>query len=432
MKTDLIRNSSFLLSSQLVVMGLSLLAQIIMARFLMPTGRGIYAVCIVFSLFSLLFTNFGNEYGVRFLFLKKRISISSSFFYLVFTTILSLIFSFIILKCFNSILIGNFSKEITSTQFICALIYTSTNFISRQTNVLLTISKEFKSAAFISIFEEFLKISILYSILVKFRTVESAFLSLAIGNIIIIMYYFFKLKLYDYKLSEFNFNYLKYIYSYGLRNFIFGFSSLANGHLGTLILSFYLTNEMIGIYSVAYGLISRLQFIPDTLNRLFVPIFDNEMKLPQNAMKIFSISLLLFFLIIITIVIVFGDWIVVFLFGQDYYYSGTLIKIFVVGFLFKILCKPIEAFYNEIIGKPGLMSIINGFSLLILAGLMIFMSNYFGIKGAAIATSLSMFISYLILFGFYLNKEKISFLFFYDFDYYFKVIGQYLKVPRRP
>ena len=95
MVKNLIKNTSYLLISQISIIFIGLLSQIIMARLLLPEGRGIYALCIVYSSSLILITNFGNEFGIRFLFLKNKINISDSFIYLIITTATSFCISFI-------------------------------------------------------------------------------------------------------------------------------------------------------------------------------------------------------------------------------------------------------------------------------------------------------------------------------------------------
>ena len=415
MINNLFKNTSYLLVSQISIMVIGLLSQIIMARLLMPEGRGVYALCIVYSSFLILFTNFGNEFGIRFLFLKNKINLSDSFIYLTITTTTSISISFIFLYLLNTYFNIEVFNKVTTYQLLLALIFTVTNIISKQTNVLLTINKEFKKAAFISFFEEALKLILLFVFLSKFKSVEMALTALIIGNLFIIIYYFLRFKLYIINYDNINFNNLLYIYKYGLRNFFFSLSNLANGHLGTIVLSIYLSNEKIGIYSVAFGLISRFQFIPDTLNRIFVPL-SNESKQGQNAyLKLFSSFLFYLFLVILVFLLIFSNQIVLLLFGTAYIEAGLIVKILAVGFVFKMLAKPIEAYYNEVKGKPEVISIINGIALVCLSISMFILSKNYGLIGASISSSVIMTLAYLALFNTFLITERESITGFFEF-----------------
>lgn len=412
---NLLKNTSFLLASQIFIMLIGLLSQIIMARLLMPEGRGVYALCIVYSSFVILFTNFGNEFGIRFLLLKKKLNLSDSFMFLIITTVTSIGISFLILSILYTYFNIRIFNKVTADQLLLALIFTVSNIISKQTNVLLTISKEFKKAAFISFFEEAIKLILLFVFLRVFKSVEMALTSVIFGNIIIIIYYFVRFKLYKIDIRNLSFKNLCYIYKYGLRNFFFSFSNLANGHLSIIILGIYLSNEKIGVYSVAFGLISRLQFIPDTLNRIFVPLSTENHQAENVYLKLFSSFLFYLFLVILVFLIIFGNQIVLLLFGVAYIEAGIIVKILSVGFVFKMLAKPIEAYYNEVKGKPEVISIINGISLVCLSIFMLIMSKNYGIIGASIASSVIMTLSYLVLFKVFLITERDSIVGFFDF-----------------
>lgn len=412
MAKNLIKNSSILLSSQVFIMIIGLVTQIIMARLLLPEGRGVYALCVVYSSFILLFTNFGNEFGIRFLFLKNRTGISEAFAYIVFTAFVSIVISYGVLHVGYSYASFDSISKISYQQFSVAILFCATNFISKQINVLLTISKQFRNAAALSLVEEFLKLILLFVALSYYTMVEVAFLAVTLGNVIAILFYIFKFKLLNKRPTSFCFSDLRFVYNYGLKNFFFSFSNLANGHLGTLILSLFLSNDKIGIYSVAYGLVSRFQFIPDTLNRLFVPISNDARGKDIDILKLFSSFLFLVFFFVVLLILLLGNKIILIMFGVEYLEAGLLIKIFSIGFLFKVMSKPLEAYYNEIKGRPGVISIINGFSLLSFAVCMSFMSKYYGLVGASIATSFIMFLTYFVIVKFFIAQERVSFVSF--------------------
>ena len=415
MINNLFKNTSLLLVSQVVIMLTGLVIQIVMARLLMPEGRGLYALCIVYSSIIVLLTNFGNEFGIRFLLLKKKLNLSESFLFLIITAAISVIISVLILSLFGDFLQTKVLTKVSTYQILLALFFTITTLISKQINVLLTISKEFKKAAFISFFEEVLKLLLLFLLLRQFQTVETALISVIIANTVIILFYMIRFKLYVLSFKNINFFNLKFIYNYGLKSFFMSFSNLANNHLGIIILSIYLSNEKIGVYSVAFGLISRFQFIPDTLNRVFVPLSNENQKEGTDSLKLFSSFLFYLFMAIVIFLFIFGDYIVTLLFGNDYREAGLLLKILSVGFVFKMLSKPIEAYYNEVKGKPVIISIINIFTLILLSVFMLIMSKNYGLIGASIASSFTMILAFTALFISFLIIERESASGFFDF-----------------
>jgi O-antigen/teichoic acid export membrane protein len=239
------------------------------------------------------------------------------------------------------------------------------------------------------------------------------------------LYYLIRFKLYVVNLKNINFLNLKFIYKFGLKTFFNSFSNFANNQLGIIILSFYLSNEKIGIYSVAFGLISRFQFIPDTLNRIFVPFSNDNTQGNNDSLKLFSSFLFYLFLIILIFLLIFSNQIIFILFGSDYAEAGLLLKIISIGFVFKMLAKPIEAYYNEVMGKPGIISMINGSSLILLSILMLIMTKSYGLIGASIASSITMTLAFAVLFISFLIKEHENASGFFDLKklmYYFKIM----------
>ena len=74
---------SYLISSHLVTLMIGLALQVVIARLLLPEGRGEYAICIMFTYMISVFTFFGNEYSIRHMLLKSRCNIHNAFSYLL-------------------------------------------------------------------------------------------------------------------------------------------------------------------------------------------------------------------------------------------------------------------------------------------------------------------------------------------------------------
>ena len=72
-------------------------------------------------------------------------------------------------------------------------------------NVFLTISKEFKKAAFISFFEESLKLLFMFLLLRQIQSIEAALISVITANVLIILYYLIRFKLYVVNLKNINY-----------------------------------------------------------------------------------------------------------------------------------------------------------------------------------------------------------------------------------
>jgi hypothetical protein len=112
--------------------------------------------------------------------------LSESFLFLIITAIISIVSSVLILYCLDNYLKIKIFNKVTNLQVLLALIFTVCNLISKQINVFLTISKEFKKAAFISFFEESLKLLFMFLLLRQIQSIEAALISVITANVCII------------------------------------------------------------------------------------------------------------------------------------------------------------------------------------------------------------------------------------------------------
>ena len=181
-------------------------------------------------------------------------------------------------------------------------------------------------------------------------------------------------------------------------------------------------NYKIGIYSVALGLASRLQVLPDTLNRLFVPMSNLENYLIERNLKYFTSFLFYSLIIVLIFIFLFSENIITLLFGNQYIEASLILKILSTGYLFKVLSKPLEAYYNEIKGTPVIVSKTNALGIVILTISMFLFSKYYGLTGAAIATAMSMLITYMVIFIYHLKNNNTKFIDYYSYKNLFNSI----------
>ena len=407
-----IKNISTLLSSQVVTMLIGMIIQVIIARLLLPEGRGVYAICIMFASMMGVITYLGNEYGIRYLLLRRVINLQEAFRYLLLTCAIALLISFAIFFIVKNFDIGFFGKA-TQKQFFLSLLLVPTQLISVQINVFLTINKKFKDAAKMIVYGEVFKLVVMSIALLQVSTVEMALMSMILTNLLIIFLYTARYDLFSKKDVTLKFSNLKSIYLYGFKSFFLTLNNFANVHVGTLILSFYMTNEKIGIYSIAYALVAKVQVIPDAINRFLVPRVGNELNESKGKYIILmTVMALLILCVAVTLFLVsFGDQLVYVIFGSSYLEAALLMKILFVGFSFKILSKPIEAYFNEISGEPSKIGKIQAMTLVFTTLLMIYLIPEYELIGVTIANLIGLLLGFgLVFYSFVrcLDKNELS------------------------
>lgn len=389
---------SLVVPAQMLKLFIGLGIQIIIARLLLPEGRGIYAICIASSAMLLIFTNFGNEFGIRYLFVSNRITSALAFYYLMLTTIFSLSVAIAVglfLTLFEIVPIIN----ITWQQITLACMLSFSQLAATQINVLLTISGKFAQASVLAILEEFLKLVSVLILLPGNPTVETALISAVLANLAVILLGTLRFKLHVKDFDGLEVRDIFFIYSYGFRSVWLNLSNLSIAHIGTLILSGLMSYGQIGIYNLAFGLVARLQVLPDALNRALVPVARANADDEKNfrMVQISVTGLLAFSLLIVPVFGLFNEAIMTGLFGTEYAEAGPIALILLIGFSFKIIGKPLEAHFNEITGNPTVIAAVQIFSIVSMALLTYFGASRFGLVGAAAGSSAAIFLSFVSL-----------------------------------
>lgn len=398
---------SLVVPAQLAKLAISLAVQIVIARLLLPEGRGIYAICIATSTVLVVITHLGNEYGIRYLLLRKRITAAQAFRYLTLTAACSLVtaLALVAIASFAGIWTTN---EISWEHITLACLFSFTQLVTTQVNVLMTLCRRYLAASVLAVAEETLKLIVAVLLLLSFPTVKNAMLSAIIANVAITSFSLVRYKFLERDYERLRLRDLRFIYKYGLQSFWLNLSGLSTAHMGTLVLSGLMTNTQIGLYNLAFGLISRLQVLPDALNRVLVPASmanrDDEERF--RILQLSIVGLLAFLIVVAPLFGLYHDPLIIFLFGPEYANSGRIALILFIGFMFKIVSKPIEAHFNEIIGAPKVVAVIQIFSVAAMVTLTYYGAITFGLVGAAIGSSVATAIGAIALFVAYRQMSR--------------------------
>ena len=148
----MIPNSAKLVLSQSGVLILSILGQIIIARTLGPELRGQYALTLSYVSIISFITFHGLEYSLRYRLLKNEATFDDVSRHLQSHFVTSTVLSGVI-----AIPIAVISGLELNLLF-AGTIFTNSLFLSKQQNVLLTISQEFSFASIMVFVEELLRV----------------------------------------------------------------------------------------------------------------------------------------------------------------------------------------------------------------------------------------------------------------------------------
>lgn len=402
---------SIVVPAQFLKLILSLGLQILIARMLLPDGRGVYGICIATSTVLLVATFFGNEFGIRYLLVRKRITSAQAFRYLMLTATLAFMITLALawaLIYFDIWL----AERVTWAQLAIASGLAFSQLVTTQINVFMTISGRYLSASVLAVAEEALKLGAMVALLVAFPSVEMALGGAILGNLVVATFSSVRYKFYRKDYRALRLRDLVFIYRYGLRSLWLNLSNLSNAHMGTLALSGLMSNERLGIYNLAFALIAKVQVFPDALNRVLVPasMTNRDGDSRFQMVRISVTGLLVFSLLVVPVLGFWSKPIITLLFGIEYVDSGPIAFILFVGFAFKIIGKPLEAHFNEVVGRPALVAGIQFFSMTMMIALTYFGAVSHGLIGAAIGSATAIALGGFALFLAYARSSGRSLL----------------------
>ena len=190
---------------------------------------------------------------------------------------------------------------------------------------------------------------------------------------------------------------------YGLKSYLGRILWRVFDKLDYLILSFFLGVNAIGIYSISYMFSEIVVLFASTISSLITTYIAGQKKDEFEILIIKTLRILLFFIIVFVIILFFiSDYVIAFLFIDEFSAALIPLKILLPGMAFLALGK-IMSSYLAGKGKPGLQSYAIFIALLIAILTNLILIPLYGIIGAAIATT-SSFLIYFLLMCYLLKK----------------------------
>jgi O-antigen/teichoic acid export membrane protein len=194
--------------------------------------------------------------------------------------------------------------------------------------------------------------------------------------------------------------------SFGLRGYIANILQFFNYRLDVLIVNFFLGPTAVGIYAVSYGIAELIWNLPDAVSFVFFPrtVSDQRQKRKSTTLQILAITVVMTLIGALFLATV-GKFLISFLYTDTYKGAYLPLLALLPGVVLLGAAKVLTA---EILGRgyPQYNSILSGVGLIVtVIGDLILIPGY-GILGAAIASSLSYGVIFLISIGFYLYVKR--------------------------
>lgn len=379
---------------------LSLLFQILIARFLLPEGRGDYAVFVTYGSILVIATFLGNEFGLRYRYVNSLQSLDQTVSMLFFCVCIGLSFSIILVLFIRLFVAFDLMKTLLSLAMSYAFLF------SRQLNVTLSLSKRFSTSAIALVLEESIRILLICLLFFLLAcSIEGVFIASISASLLVSIWQLRKLNINRVTIPQLKDFYVTYIF--GFKSLLYSFTNFSQIHVVVFILSIYLSSEQIGIFSIAIGLSSRISLLPDTFNRVIIPQLigqKDENYLFKSISKLFYSLILL-----VAILLLINDHLIIILFGANYMGASLIFPSLLFAALAKSFSKPFEAYYSEFLGRAWFVSAVNALTLSISVLLLFFGLRYFTSSLAYNLYALGQFFSVILFL--YINRRKLLHIF---------------------
>jgi O-antigen/teichoic acid export membrane protein len=429
-KSTILKNSVLTFTRNIAIVILGLLTTILIARCLGPEKQGMYALIILLPNMLVTFMDLGIGPATVFYIgqqkYKVQTIISTNIILAIFLSFLSSIIGSLIILLYSESIFSGISFSILFSILGVLPILFLNNFIQ----FVFQGIEDFKSFNVIAVIGKVVNlIALIITIYLLPLDLKGALLSFVLGNLtstILIIYIIIKKKL---KISakSFSIPFVKDSLKYGLKAHLSNIVSFLNYRADILLISYFLSPVSVGIYNIAVNIAERLWIVSKPVATVMLPRISSSDETKQNELTAVAARNVLFLSILFSIAFYFfADIVIDLLFGKEYMESSVALKILLPG----ITLFSVERILSNSLagkGKPELNLYTSLFTVTCNIILNIILIPIYGLNGAALATSISYTLTFIIKIMIYTNLTKsklvnILFLRKSDFTAYKNII----------
>ena len=392
----------FNLITKSIIILIKFLTSIILANFLGPIGKG---TTFAFQSISGIVSNYSNlsvDDSIIYNNNKKNLKNENLFFTsIVYFFILSLIAILAL-----SLLLFFFPKLFYDLEKYIFKIYCFIPLLIGETisHSCLKSLKKFKIFNILSIFSRLNLASILLIGLIlnpKIDTAIDIYLLISAINLIIS---YLSLFLICKKFKKITFKFFN-LFSYGSK-IHFGTVLAESEHkMDIYFILYFLGTYELGIYSISLALASLIIYIPNSFNSVLFSYTSKNETRNKNFTKFSNYYLMIFLIIFIFLILIFGKKFIEFFYGDEFI-SAYSILLFLLPALFFDSLSRIKVNYFKSNNSAFILNSISLISLILNIILLFFLIPNYGLIGAALSSSTSYTVKYLILQYFYVLKTS--------------------------
>lgn len=388
---------------------------VLTARYLGPSGKGLYLAFTRFILLTSQFLSFSSGEGL--VYSKKNLKIDKEIFGFsiiyscIFSTLACLIIYFI--KDILVAIIPSFSLLTFNMSLIYISLISTIFFVSILK--VFQANKIFRAYNFFSVLNLLLQLVCLILVILFFRSEMDKVLllwciAISSTSLLALIYCFFEFGLPTFnRLKEIINNFI-----YSLKIHLLEFPIQLENQLGVLVLFSIAPLEAVGIFGTALAISQIIFYLTNTINlTLFPYLVGKESNLEDDLIEIMFLSRLSIFTFFIYSLLIFflGEFLISLVYGEVFVQAYLLILILLPGIaleiVFRYLCSWLKA-RNEVL----ILSPLGIGSLALNILLIVYLYSIFSIKGAALAVSITFCFRTIFLLSYSHKFYKTGFLSF--------------------
>jgi O-antigen/teichoic acid export membrane protein len=388
--------------------GISFIIGIIIARTLMPDGRGIYAfttsTAVLIGTLGALGMGNASVYLINNKGYDLKKTYNTLFWFSIAVSILLILITkftyFFIPRLFNN-LNNSYVNE------ICLLILL--NMVNTFINPILLTKLNIRKMNIINVSTTILQLILLVFgwglKIITIRYCVIIYIITLLANVFLIV--ILERALYLFRFSI-DLDILKSTFIYGMKIYAGNVAFLLHLSFDTYLINYFCTSYEVGIYSVSVSIAQLMFLIPNTIGPLIYSYWSKSNDLEINSIFRALRSFLYVIFIISIFLLLFGKIIITTLFGLSYSNAYIPLVILLPGIVFMSLNYILYNYFSAI-GEPQVSSIITIISVVINIALNIFLIPIYKSSGAAVASLISYTLSSIITMIIFNRKLKLSF-----------------------
>lgn len=399
------------LGANLLITLLGLVGSIILARWLGPSQRGIFAAIILIPTILQYFVNFGLSSATIYFTAQPNSDKNT-----IWSNLLFIGFIQSILGILMGYFITNFYLQRYGLQIInfghLYLLTIPLGLYGMYATYILQGSAHFKVTNLLKCIVPFgYCIGIIWLRFQQILTIENlVYVQLIIQSFytIIAVFFLYRILLIHF-IFKIEYNSIRKMLTYSVRVWFGDISQLANSRIDQFLIGGFLSSRDLGIYTVAVSVARFTSVFADAITTIMLPSVTGKEYIQEkideilNFFKkywIFSVIFHLIFALSLPIIIPF-------VFGNDYLESIIICQILVLGSLF-INAKTVLGGGILGMGFPAIMSYVEFFGMIISLIMSMLLLKIYGLIGVSFAIGLSYFSQFVILLSL-TNRKGISY-----------------------